>query len=96
MTSPLFVVLLNVCSTTEKVRRSFASEHFFCCWVQGFLAVKPKILAPCRPLAAAKADVNQVVQHKSLICAAENPVLQDFQPITALRAVIEYVLNIVS
>ncbi|MCI5751214.1 MAG: hypothetical protein MR038_01850, partial [Oscillospiraceae bacterium] len=47
---------------------------------------------PCRPLAAAKADVNQGVRHKSLICAAENPVLQDFQPITALRAVIEYAL----
>ncbi|MDD7428300.1 MAG: hypothetical protein PUK49_00770, partial [Oscillospiraceae bacterium] len=38
------------------------------------------------------ADINQVVRHKSLICAAENPVLQDFQPITALRAVIEYAL----
>ncbi|MCI5752801.1 MAG: hypothetical protein MR038_10055, partial [Oscillospiraceae bacterium] len=36
--------------------------------------------------------INQVVRHKSLICAAENPVLQDFQPITALRAVIEYAL----
>ncbi len=41
---------------------------------------------------AAKADVNQVVRHKSLICAAENPVLQDFQPITARWAVIEYAL----
>ncbi|MDD7429028.1 MAG: hypothetical protein PUK49_04535, partial [Oscillospiraceae bacterium] len=86
----------NVCSTTEKARRSFASEHFFGCWVQGFLAFQPKILAPCRPSAAAKADVNQGVRYKSLICTAENPVLQDFQPITALRAVIEYVLNIVS
>ena len=47
-------------------------------------------------MAAAKADVNQVVRHKSKICAAENPVLQDFQPITALRAVIEYALIISS
>ena len=31
--------LSNVCSTTEKVRRSFASECFFSCWVQGFLAI---------------------------------------------------------
>ncbi len=45
---------------------------------------------------AAKADVNQVVRHKSLICAAENPVLQDFQPITVRRAVIEYALIIIN
>ena len=46
------------------------------------------------PVSGGKADINQVVRHKSLICAAENPVLQDFQPITALRAVIEYALFI--
>ncbi|MCI5751505.1 MAG: hypothetical protein MR038_03350, partial [Oscillospiraceae bacterium] len=34
---------------------------------------------PCTlpPVSGGKADINQVVRHKSLICAAENPVLQD-------------------
>ena len=41
-----------------------------------------------------KADINQTVRHKSLICVSENPVLQDFQSITALWAVIGYVLII--
>ena len=52
---------------------------------------------PCTlpPVSGGKADINQVVRHKSLICAAENPVLQDFQPITALWAVIEYALFII-
>lgn len=33
--------LNNDCSTTEKVRRDFASEHFFSCWVQGSFAFQP-------------------------------------------------------
>ena len=50
---------------------------------------------PCTlpPVSGGKADINQVVRHKSLICDAENSVKQDFQQITALRAVIEYALN---
>ncbi|MDY2847693.1 MAG: hypothetical protein SOU50_05690, partial [Oscillospiraceae bacterium] len=55
----------------------------------GVLAKNPCTLPP---VSGGKADINQVVRHKSLICAAENTVLKDFQPITALRAVIEYAL----
>lgn len=39
---------------------------------------RQKNLAPCRSLAAAKQTLNHAVRHKSLICAAENPVLQGF------------------
>ena len=57
--------------------------------VFGVLAKDPCTLPP---VSGGKADIIYVVRHNSLICAAENPVLQDFQPITALRAVIEYAL----
>ena len=62
------MTLFSVCSTTEKVRRSFASEHFFSYWVQGYWEVKSDNLAPCRPSVAARADINKAVRHKSLIC----------------------------